>query len=272
FVGDAARRLQEDHLRLLRALRFLACYPNLSMPKTDQLALSQHVHLLPVLSAERIAGELKRLMAGAAALPILRQASIMGVDQILFGASFSADVLVHPVLEKIWGDLSFVQRLACCLPIGQRVKAGSILKLSRAELRFLSSADRPADRILVAGLLGQHWACSAYHLGDVSFLYALEAACSYQDADRPTTCSDLVIDQLSEKLRRIVFFQPPSCPVSGRDVEQHFGLSGPAVGACLDQLRQLWAETEFTATKTQLLAHADIKDFIDQDKSSDRDR
>ena len=53
--------MQEDHLRLLRALRFLACYPNLSMPKTDQLALSQHVHLLPVLSAERIAGELKRL-------------------------------------------------------------------------------------------------------------------------------------------------------------------------------------------------------------------
>ncbi len=272
FVGDAARRLQEDHLRLLRALRFLACYPNLSMPKTDQLALSQHVHLLPVLSAERIAGELKRLMAGAAPLPILRQASIMGVDQILFGASFSADVLVHPLLEKIWGDLSFVQRLACCLPIGQRVKAGSILKLSRAELRFLSSADQPADRILVAGLLGPHWAFSAYHLGDVSFLYALEAACSYQDADRPTTCSDLVIDQLSEKLRQIVFFQPPSCPVSGRDVVQHFGLSGPAVGACLDQLRKLWAETEFTATKTQLLAHADIKDFIDQDKSSDRDR
>ena len=146
------------------------------------------------------------------------------------------------------------------------------MKLSRAELRFLSSADQPADRILVAGLLGPHWACSAYHLGDVSFLYALEAACAYQDADRSTTCSGRVIDQLSEKLRQIVFFEAPSCPVSGRDVEQHFGLSGPAVGACLDQLRQLWAETEFTATKTQLLAHADIKDFIDQDKSSDRDR
>ena len=109
-------------------------------------------------------------------------------------------------------------------------------------------------------------------MGDVSFLYALEAACSYQDADRPTTCSHLVIDQLSEKLRQIVFFQPPSCPVSGRDVEQHFGLSGPAVGVCLDQLRKLWAETEFTATKSQLLSNADIKDFIDQDKSSDRDR
>ena len=174
--------------------------------------------------------------------------------------------------EKIWGDLSFVQRLACCLPVGQRVKAGTLLKLSRAELRFLSSADQPADRILVSGLLGPQWARSTYHLGDVSFLYALQAACSYQEADRATTCPDQIIDQLSEKLRQIIFFQPPSCPVSGRDVEQHFGLSGPAVGACLDQLRKLWAKTEFTATKTQLLAHADIRDFIDQNKSNDKDR
>ena len=146
------------------------------------------------------------------------------------------------------------------------------MKLSRAELRFLSSADQPADRILVAGLLGPHWARSAYHLGDVGFLHALQAACSCQESDWNTTYSGQVIDQLSEQLRQIIFFQPPRCPVSGRDVIQHFRLSGPVVGTCLDQLRQLWAETEFTATKTQLLAHADIKDFIDQNKSSDKDR
>lgn len=272
FVGEAGRRLEEDHLRLLRALRFLACYPNFSMLETDQLALSQHVHLLPVLSAERIAGELKLLMAGAAALPVLRKASVMGIDQILFGTSFSADILVQPALERLWEDLSFVQRLACCLPVGERAKAGSLLKLSRAELRFLSSADQPADRILVAGLLGPHWARSAYHLGDVGFLYALQAACCYKEANWPKTCSDQITDQLSEQLRQIVFFQPPSCPVSGRDVEQCFGLSGPAVGVCLDQLRRLWAETEFTATKTQLLAHADLADFHYQNKSSDTGR
>ena len=33
FVGDAAQRLQEDHLRLLRALRFLSCYPNPFNPR-----------------------------------------------------------------------------------------------------------------------------------------------------------------------------------------------------------------------------------------------
>ena len=272
FVGEAARRLEEDHLRLLRALRFLACYPNFCMPETDQLALSQHVHLLPVLSMERIAGELKRLMAGAAALPILRQASTMGVDQILFGTSFSVEILVHPVLGRLWEDLSFVQRLACCLPIGVRAKAGRLLKLSRAELRFLSSADQPVDRILVAGLLGPHWARSAYHLGDVGFLYALQAACFYTETNCTITCPEQVADQLSDQLRRIVFFQPPDCPVSGHDVEQQFGLSGPAVGACLDRIRRLWAETEFTATKIQLLAHAGLKDFYNQYKNSDTGR
>ena len=272
FVGEAARRLEEDHLRLLRALRFLACYPDFSMPETDQQALSQNVHLLPVLSAERVAGEFKLLMAGAVALPILRQASAMGIDQTLFGVSFSLDILACPALGRLWRDLSFVQRLSCCLPIGERAKAGRLLKLSRAELRFLSSADQSVDRILVAGLLGPHWARSAYHLGDVGFLYALQAACYNQETNWTKTCPEQVTEQLSEQLRKIVFFQPPDCPVSGRDVETQLGLSGPAVGACLDQIRQLWAETGFTATKKQLLAHAGLEDFYNQCKNSNTGR
>ena len=116
-------------------------------------------------------------MAGAAALPIFAPSFDNGYDQILFGVSFSAEVLVHPVLEKLWGDLSFVQRLACCLPIGQRVKAGSLLKLSRQNCAFCPPQTSPRIEFccrIVRPALGR----SAYHLGDVSFLYALQAACS----------------------------------------------------------------------------------------------
>ena len=120
FVGDAARRLQEDHLRLLRALRFLACYPELSMPASDQKALAAHINLLPALSAERVAAELLRLMAGPAALAVLCQAADMGIDQVLFGTHFSTDVLASELLAELWWDLSFAQRLACCLPEGMR--------------------------------------------------------------------------------------------------------------------------------------------------------
>ena len=121
-------------------------------------------------------------------------------------------------------------------------------------------------------LLGPHWASSAYHLGDVGFLHALQAACRYKEANWTTTCPEQVTGQLSDQLRKIVFFQPPDCPVSGRDLEQKLGLTGPAVGACLGQIRRLWAETEFTATKNQLLAHAGLEDFYNQYKNSDTGR
>jgi len=250
FVGDAARRLQEDHLRLLRALRFLACYPELSMPTEDQKALAEHAHLLPALSAERVTSELRRLMAGPAALTVLRQAANIGIDQILFGARFSTDMLASDMLAELWQDLSFAQRLACCLPAGIRASVAKRLKLRRVEQRFLVRADRPADSAITAGLLGPRWARSAYHLGDVAFLHALQEACSEHRNSWPDHKTD---DQVSQ-LRHIVFFQPQDCPVSGRDVQQQLGLAGPSVGACLDYLGRLWAETDFTATKGQLLA------------------
>jgi len=110
-------------------------------------------------------------------------------------------------------------------------------------------------------LLGPHWARSAYHLGDVAFLHALQAACSEQRDNRPNQQKE---DQVAQ-LRQIVFFLPPACPVSGRDVKYTFGLSGSAVGACLDQLGKLWADSDFTATKDQLLA------FLDHNNSQHKD-
>ena len=255
FVGNAACRLQEDKLRLLRALRFLACYPNLSMPPSDQKALEAHIHLLPALSAERIAAELRRLMAGPAALAVLCQAADMGIDHVLFRARFSTPVLASELLAGLWRELDFAQRLACCLPAGRRALGARRLRLSRADQRFLARADRRADSSVTAELLGPHWARSAYHLGDVAFLHALQAACSDQTDNRP----DQQTEKQAAQLRQIVFFLPPACPVSGRDVVSRFGLSGPAVGACLSHIGKLWAKTDFTATKDELLACLNYK-------------
>ena len=203
FVGDAAQRLQEDHLRLLRALRFLACYPVLSMSASDQKALSAHIHLLPALSAERIAAELRRLMAGPAALAVLCQAADMGIDQILFGAQFATDVLASELLAEFWRELGFAQRPACCLPEGMRALGAKRLKLSRAEQAFLARADRLADSAVTAGLLGLHRARSAYHLGDVAFLHAPQAACFERNKNMPSQQTE---DQVAQ-LRQIVLFR-----------------------------------------------------------------
>ena len=62
-VGDPARRFQEDALRILRALRFSA---TLGFPLEEETAAAAHAQawLLEGLSAERVRGELGRLIRG----------------------------------------------------------------------------------------------------------------------------------------------------------------------------------------------------------------
>ena len=204
----------------------------------DQEALRNHVHLLPALSAERVAAELRRLMAGPAAIAVPRKVADMGIDQILFGTPFNTAIMSSELLAKLWWDLDFARRLACCLPAGMRALGAERLKLGRSEQRFLARADGPVDSAVAAGLLGPNWTRSAYSLGDVAFIYALQAACS----ERSDYSSGQQVEDQVAQLRQIVFFKPPACPVSGRDVEQRFGYSGPKIGACLDYLGNLWAE------------------------------
>ena len=156
-------------------------------------------------------------------------------------------MLASESLGELWWDLSFAQRLACCLPAGMRALGAERLKLSRAEQAFLVRADRLADSAITIGLLGPHWARSAYHLGDVAFLHALQAAVYSENSDKwPVQNTE---DQAAQ-LRQIVSFQPPPCPISGRDVEKRLGLFGPAVGACLDRLGEFWAETDLQRQRT----------------------
>jgi len=254
FVGQAATRLLEDNLRALRALRFLAVYPGLSMPPDNLDALAGHIRHLPSLSAERIAAELRRLMAGPAALRVLGLCAQMGVDKTLFGTSFRAAALGHEGLAEVWPELGFAVRLACLLPPAYRAPAGPRLKLSRAERRCLVEAGQPADNEVLSRLMGPHWARSAYRLGPVvAAVQALDYALNHALSHALGNNQNLSAGQL----RQIVFFCPPSCPVKGRDIVNRYSLSGPAVGAVLAELEQLWVEADFTLTTDQLLALGD---------------
>ena len=78
-VGDPARRFQEDALRILRALRFSA---TLGFPLEEETAAAARAQawLLEGLSAERVRGELGRLIRGKDAGQVLEHyPEILGV-------------------------------------------------------------------------------------------------------------------------------------------------------------------------------------------------
>ena len=60
-IGDPAARFGEDHLRLLRAVRFAARF-GLTIDPATAAAIDAHATELPRISAERIADELRRVL------------------------------------------------------------------------------------------------------------------------------------------------------------------------------------------------------------------
>jgi len=63
FIGDPEERIKEDHLRILRAVRFKNAYDFQYHPETYQ-AIKKHVHLIKDISAERVADELNKMIMG----------------------------------------------------------------------------------------------------------------------------------------------------------------------------------------------------------------
>jgi len=92
-IGDADQRINEDKLRMLRAVRFTATY-QFSLDEVTLDAVRRHAAEIAVVSAERIAAEMRRMLVHpqrAAAVRLLREcrllAEILPESRDTFGES-----------------------------------------------------------------------------------------------------------------------------------------------------------------------------------------
>ncbi len=70
-VGDPERRFAEDHLRMLRAIRFAAAL-DFEVEERTRAAITAHAACIRAISAERVAAELTAILTGARAGSALR--------------------------------------------------------------------------------------------------------------------------------------------------------------------------------------------------------
>lgn len=82
FIGDAAERITEDHLRLLRFFRFLAHYGRAEPLDADLAACAKAAPKLATLSAERVWTELKKLLAAPDPSDVLERMEKLGVLKV----------------------------------------------------------------------------------------------------------------------------------------------------------------------------------------------
>jgi len=244
FVGDPATRIAEDVLRLLRYYRFEARFGTGGGDPQARAACRAAAHLLPQLSAERVAQELVKLLETPDPIPALRMMQEDGGLAVILPEAGRLDRLQRMI--AIEPDPDPLRRLAALIEV-DATGADAV-----AERLHFSNAWRDRLRGLVAP-----WRVDP--LGNPS---AQRQALYRIGTERYRDCALLIAaeggmthDRLAELLALARNWTPPVLPLTGRDVTA-LGISpGERVGRLLDAARDWWEGGDFTADRTACLTH-----------------
>ena len=158
-VGDASKRLSEDHLRALRAVRFAARFKFRIDGETEE-AIRECAGELRGVSRERIGDELRRMMReGETRANAVWMLQFMGLDAPVLGSHVDR---VPRVLGRLGADTSYPACLAAwAIDRGEIVELTQVAGLVRAwrEALCLSNEERDSMRAVLGGLgmLEREW-------------------------------------------------------------------------------------------------------------------
>jgi poly(A) polymerase len=240
FVGDAATRIREDVLRLLRFYRFHAHYGRGEPDASARAACRDLAHLLPGLSGERLAAETLKLLAAPAPLPTLRLMVEDGVLALLLPEARGLELLAE--LLPLEQDPQPLRRLAALID-GPAEAVAARLRLSnqqRDRLAVLAPARRAAVD-LAADERAQRRAL--HRLGADAYVdLTLLRAAATGDAGRVPSLLTLAAS-----------WQPVVFPLKGRDVTALGLPAGPEVGRLLKELEAWWEAGDYRADRAACL-------------------
>ena len=248
FAGDAALRVQEDALRMIRYCRFLPRFAATGIDPQAQAALREHASLCADLSGERVANEMRRIMVGGRLKNVIGLMQDSKIDQAALGISLEPSRLANDdeIESMIAGlganvDFAWLVNLAVAMPPGSAALLARRLRLSRAEERCLARLDLGLGDDDLAMLSGARWRQAVYYLGDMAAL--LFAVQSWRNGH--------VLD--ASRLAEFKVWTPPKNPICGADLLSHGVDNGPALGQMLDDAERRWVTSNFTFGKAALL-------------------
>jgi poly(A) polymerase len=240
FIGEAAQRIHEDYLRILRFFRFHAAYGEGMPDATGLAACIAGRGGLDGLSRERIRAELLKLVIAKAAVPTLAAMAASGIWQRVTGGLCSPEKLAR--LTEALPDATAIERLAACA-VMTRTDAERLrerLRLSNAEHEALQNAALAFERLHGADMPDMRQARRlAHQLGLRPLMLALASA-----------NSDTSPETLAALAKKAAL---PAFPLSGRDIAAAGVPPGPAMGAALVRAEALWAEADFPMDEAALV-------------------
>ena len=249
FVGDAATRIREDYLRILRLFRFHAWYGRGELDANALAAAVAERSGLKRLSGERVQKELLRLLEAkdpTAPLRTMERERILGE---LLPAKLGLERLERLIAIENANGLArdALLRLAALLPDGAAAarQVGHALRLSNAARdRLIGAAEKDAR---IEGALAHRAARKILYDLHTEFFrdqVLLQWAASRESVEDAGWRGLL---SLAQAWRR------PAFPLDGNDVMALGFEEGPQIGAALKDVERWWVEQDFAPGRAALL-------------------
>jgi poly(A) polymerase len=248
FIGQAADRIAEDYLRILRFFRFHAAYGE-GLPDADGLhACIAARGGLASLSRERVRMELLKLLAARHAVPVLAVMSEAGLlVALLAGVPLLASLSNMMKAEKAIGlDADPIRHLGALNVIlsEDAERLTQRLRLANAEHDRLESMSDGWWRISAQSST-QEMRALLYRLRSERFIDRVLLAWSRA----PESLSDARWQEIVGLPRH---WTPPDFPVAAADVMARGVPKGPLLGQALRAAEESWIAAGFPQDKAAL--------------------
>ncbi len=227
FIGDAATRIAEDHLRILRFYRFAARFGRGALDAGSHAAVVTARQSLKSLSRERIADELTKILTLRDPRPIVGQMAADGIFAVLlpeldpdFAATLDG-LLANEVAAG--ADIAPHRRLAALLPADRAIaeQVASRLRLSTRQRKYL-------------GAVAEYRGDVARPIRQLAHAIGVEAA-----RDVHLIAGD------AEAVRDLTGWEVPQLPVKGGDIVARGIAVGPEVARILKDVEAAWVAEDF---------------------------
>jgi poly(A) polymerase len=252
FIGEPAKRIAEDFLRILRFFRFHAWYGAGAPDAAGLHACIVARAGLETLSRERVRMELLKLLLAPHATPVLAVMAETGIlGSVLGGVPLLASFENMAKVEAAAGlDADAVRRLgALGVTVSEDAeRLAQRLRLANAEAERLAALDRWWRISPAAGDQAAH--ALLYQLGPQSFADRVLIAWSRSDAG----ANNGAWRQLADLPRH---WTAPAFPLKAADFMRRGIAAGPTLGAALRAAEEAWIAADFPDNGAKLDAIAD---------------
>ena len=231
FVGDAATRIEEDYLRILRLFRFFGRLGKIQIEDKTKTAIINQAVGLEAISGERIWMEMQKILAGHLVEKNLELMCSLGVmNHIGFGHFDFKTAGMTSCLSR--NPITILAAGINASQVGTVINRWKVSGHERKLLHFLveNRHDEFQELKFFQDLMVQKQNPDQW----VIELAALQA--------RPD-----VVDEL-------MTWNVPVFPVTGKDLLDIGFEQGPKIGHMLDWLEIVWMGSDYTLTKQKLLS------------------